>query len=149
MLQDVTLCCFSWWKTSNYSLFKTQNKVTFRIFCMWKNWNSSIIYIFFIFQNLNGYITWALWAQEIHKMSFCLNNRYQMSQQVNYTSAACGLANSLCSILLRLIGRTFAFDVLLFALQDRAQAQLCNYIKAFQKKKKASALATIIIKKKK
>lgn len=151
MLQDLTLCCCSWWKNYISSLFQTQNKAHSEYFVCEKTWNSSIVYIFFIFQTWNGYTTGALWAQEIHKMSFCLNNRYQMSQQVNYTSAACGLANSLCSILLRLIGRTFAFDVLLFALQDRAQAQLCNYIKVYQKKKKktnSSSLATIVIFKK-
>lgn len=70
-----------------------------------------------------------------------------MSQQVNYTSAACGLANSLCSTLLRLIGRTFAFDALLFALQDRTQPKLCDYIKVYQKKK-LQALANIEIFKK-
>lgn len=70
-----------------------------------------------------------------------------MSLQVNYTSAACGLANSLCSTLLRLIGRPFAFDVLLFVLQDRAQVQngLSYTIASKTTKNKASALTAIVI----
>lgn len=104
----------------------------------------------FQFSNLKWlYHQTSLSTWEIHKISFCLNNRYQMSQQVNYTSAACGLANSLCSTLLRLIGRPFAFDVLLFALQDRAEVlnSLSYAIASKITKNKASALATIVIKK--
>lgn len=70
-----------------------------------------------------------------------------MSQQVNYTSAACGLANSLCSTLLRLIGRPFAFDELLFALQDRAQIKNISYtIASKTTKNKTSSLTVIVVK---
>lgn len=70
-----------------------------------------------------------------------------MSQQVNYTSAVHGLANSLCSISLRLIGRPFSFEVLLFAPQDRAQVQSsCSYT---TESNKASALIAVVIKKNK
>lgn len=106
------------------SLFKTWNKTTFRIFFIWQNLTFQYCLHVLQFSDLKwlphqtSLITW-----EIRKITFCLNNRYQTLQQVNYTSAACGLAHSLCSTLLRLIGRPFAFDMLLFALQERTQAQ--------------------------
>ena len=141
--------CCSWWRVSIYCLFKTWNKPTFRIsFILQK---LIFLYCLHIFQFWK--LKWlhhqtSLNTWEIPKIPFCLNSRYQMSQQVNHTSAACGLANSLCSTLFRLIGRPFAFDMLLHALQDRAQVQnILGYAIAWKTtKNKASSLTAVIIK---
>lgn len=73
-------CCCSWWRVSIYPLFKTWNKTTFRIFCIWQNLTFQYCLHIFQFSNLKWLChQTSLSTWKIHEISFCLNNRYQMS----------------------------------------------------------------------